>query len=82
MGRSSDIISGHQEYLFPCVNVYYDDPVVITRGKMGRVCDADGREYIDFFGGILTISVGHCNPEITDRVVACDGVQSVLMDVR
>jgi 4-aminobutyrate aminotransferase-like enzyme len=70
MGRSDDIISGHQEYLFPCVNVYYDDPVVITRGKMGKVYDAEGREYLDFFGGILTISVGHCNPEITDRVIA------------
>ncbi len=70
MGRYSDILDGHHEYLFPCVNVYYDDPVVVSRGRMGRVYDAEGREYIDFFGGILTISVGHCNPEITDRVIA------------
>jgi len=68
MGKSSDIVSGQREYLFPCVNTYYDDPVVVTRGRMGRVFDAEGREYIDFFGGILTISVGHCNPEINDRV--------------
>jgi 4-aminobutyrate aminotransferase-like enzyme len=69
MGRADEILSGQREYLFPCVNTYYDDPVVITRGRMGRVYDAAGREYLDFFGGILTISAGHCNPEITDRVV-------------
>jgi 4-aminobutyrate aminotransferase-like enzyme len=68
MGRSDDVISGQREYLFPCVNTYYDDAVVVARGRMGRVFDAEGREYIDFFGGILTISVGHCNPEINDRV--------------
>ncbi len=69
MARPDDILSGQREYLFPCVNTYYDDPVIITRGRMGRVFDAQGREYLDFFGGILTISAGHCNPEITDRVI-------------
>ena len=30
--------------------------------------DIDGREYLDFFGGILTVSIGHCNPEVTEAV--------------
>ena len=26
--------------------------------------DVDGREYLDFFGGILTLSVGHAHPKV------------------
>jgi 4-aminobutyrate aminotransferase len=33
-----------------------------------RVWDADGREYLDFFSGILTTAVGHCHPEVTARI--------------
>src|SRR5260370_21497486 len=29
-----------------------------------------GRLYIDFFGGILTVSVGHCNPKGTSKIKA------------
>ena len=29
--------------------------------------DADGNEYLDFFGGILTVSIGHCDPRVTGR---------------
>jgi 4-aminobutyrate aminotransferase len=31
------------------------------------VYDIDGKEYLDFFGGIVTISVGHCDDEITSK---------------
>jgi 4-aminobutyrate aminotransferase len=31
--------------------------------------DADGRDYLDFFGGILTVSVGHCHPRVTEAAV-------------
>jgi 4-aminobutyrate aminotransferase len=31
--------------------------------------DTEGREYLDFFGGILTIIAGHCNDKITDALV-------------
>ena len=30
--------------------------------------DAEGREYLDLFAGILTTSVGHCNPRVNDAV--------------
>jgi 4-aminobutyrate aminotransferase-like enzyme len=32
------------------------------------VRDAEGREYLDFFGGILTVSIGHCDPRVNDAV--------------
>src|SRR5271166_3147570 len=37
---------------------------------MQHVWDVEGRKYLDFFGGILTVSVGHCNPRITSKINA------------
>ena len=65
---SAAVKAGHREYLFPCVTPYYADPVVLVRGEGMKVWDADGREYLDFFSGILTTSVGHCHPEVVARV--------------
>ena len=58
----------HHEFLFPCVANFYEEPVVITKAQGSRVSDLDGREYIDFFGGILTVSLGHCQPEVADAI--------------
>jgi 4-aminobutyrate aminotransferase-like enzyme len=56
----------HAEYLFPAVTPYYgDDPLVVDRAKNQYVWDVEGRRYLDFFGGVLTVSVGHCNDEVT-----------------
>ncbi len=65
-GKQQEILAKHREYLFSCVANYYEEPLVVDRAKDSLVYDLDGREYLDFFGGIVTISVGHCN----DRVVA------------
>ncbi|MBI2073001.1 MAG: aspartate aminotransferase family protein [Gemmatimonadetes bacterium] len=65
---SAAVKAGHREYLFPCVTPYYADPVVVVRGLGLKVWDADGREYLDFFSGILTTAVGHCHPEVVERV--------------
>src|ERR1700741_2669550 len=35
---------------------------------MEHFCDIEGKKYLDFFGGILTISVGHCNPKVTSKI--------------
>lgn len=64
--KRREILAKHKEYLFSCVANYYEEPLVVDRAKDSLVYDVDGREYLDFFGGILTISVGHCN----DKVVA------------
>jgi 4-aminobutyrate aminotransferase len=60
-----DIVSKHRKYIFPSVANYYSSPMPLVRGEGKHVYDADGREYLDFFGGIVTISVGHCHPEVT-----------------
>ena len=65
---SAAVKAAHREYLFPCAAPYYADPVVMVRGEGMKVWDADGREYLDFFSGILTTAVGHCHPEVVERV--------------
>jgi 4-aminobutyrate aminotransferase-like enzyme len=63
-----EIIRKHKEFLFNCVTTYYKDPVVIDHAKGQYVCDANGRQYLDFLGGIVTISVGHSNPKVTGKI--------------
>ncbi|HWP22650.1 MAG TPA: aspartate aminotransferase family protein [Candidatus Binatia bacterium] len=65
-----EIIEKQKKYLFSCVSTYYDEPLVVDRAKDQYVYDADGREFLDFFGGILTISVGHCNDKVTQAIDA------------
>lgn len=63
-----EIILANQQYLFPSVFHYYREPLVIARAKDQFVWDADGNEYLDFFGGIVTVSVGHCNDTVNRKV--------------
>ncbi len=63
-----EIILANQDCLFPSVFHYYSEPLVITHAKDQFVWDADGNQYLDFFGGILTVSVGHCNEKVNRAV--------------
>ncbi len=65
---SHSVRAKQKEFLFPCVASYYEEPLVLTQGKGACVRDTDGREYLDFFGGILTLGLGHCHDEVVDRV--------------
>src|SRR5437867_4980012 len=59
----------HRRYLFPCVTTYYEQPLTLVRGEGLHVWDDAGRRYLDCFGGVLTVSVGHCHPEVTEAIV-------------
>ncbi len=63
-----EIILANKEFLFPSVFHYYKEPLVVARAKDQYVWDADGNQYLDFFGGIVTVSVGHCNDEVNAKV--------------
>jgi len=63
-GNSQCIRGKHKEFLFPSVINYYKDPLVLAEGKGRRVTDLDGNSYLDFFGGILTVSLGHAHPRV------------------
>ena len=64
------IRNAHRKYLFPAVKPYYDEPLVLTSGQGVWVQDAEGREFLDLFSGILTLSVGHCHPRVVERIKA------------
>lgn len=64
-----EIVAKHREFMLPSIGSHYSDPLPFVSGKGFRLTGADGREYLDFFGGIVTVSVGHCDEEITERTV-------------
>jgi 4-aminobutyrate aminotransferase len=65
-----EIIRKKQEYIFNCVSTLFKDPLVIDHAKGQYVWDLDGKQYLDFLGGIVTISVGHSNPKVTEKIKA------------
>ncbi len=65
-----EILLAHREHLFPCVFHYFREPLVISHARDQYVWDIDGNQYLDFFGGIVTISVGHANAEVNRKVHA------------
>ncbi len=58
----------HREYVMPATFHYYPESLVLQRGEGMYLTDADGVTYLDFFGGILTVSLGHCHPEVVSAV--------------
>jgi len=68
--RSEEVLRKHKEYLWPAITNYYQNPLVADRGQMQYLWDLEGRKYLDFFGGILTVSVGHAHPKITGKIKA------------
>jgi 4-aminobutyrate aminotransferase-like enzyme len=63
-----EILLAQSEHLFPCIFHYYQQPLVISHAKNQYVWDIDGNQYLDFFGGIVTVSVGHCNDDVNRRL--------------
>ncbi len=63
-----EVILASDQYLFPAVFHYYRERLVVERAKDQYVWDADGNQYLDFFGGIVTISVGHLNDRVREKV--------------
>ena len=68
--NSSEARAKQKQFLFPSVMTYYEEPLVLTDGKGRRVRDAEGREFLDFFGGILTISIGHADDRVRAAIKA------------
>jgi 4-aminobutyrate aminotransferase-like enzyme len=67
---SQEVVEKHKKYLFPAVITYYEQPLPIERASGMDVWDFDGKKYLDFFGGILTVSVGHSHPKVSAAVKA------------
>jgi 4-aminobutyrate aminotransferase len=60
----------HCQVLPSWLSLYYDEPIEIVSGSGRRVTDGEGREYLDFFAGILTNMLGYDVAEVRDAVEA------------
>ncbi len=60
----SDAVRKHKEFLFPAVANYYAEPIALSHGEGEYVWDDQGNKYLDCFGGVLTVSLGHANPRV------------------
>jgi 4-aminobutyrate aminotransferase-like enzyme len=65
-----EVILANKEFLFPAVFHFFKEPLVVARAKNQYVWDADGNQYLDFLGGIVTVSVGHCNDQVNAKLHA------------
>ncbi len=68
--RNAAVTERFKQHAFPSSATYYDEPLPLESGAGTRVRDFDGREYLDFFGGILTVGLGHAHPRVNAAVVA------------
>ena len=63
---NQELVQRAQSVLF---QNYRTQPVALVRGEGSWVFDADGKRYLDFIGGIATVSVGHANPRVRDALM-------------
>src|SRR5438034_11686265 len=68
MTTHAHLLDRHRAVLPRWLALYYDEPIELVSGKGCRVTDAQGREYLDFFGGILTTMTGHAIPEVVEAI--------------
>ncbi|UFQ19057.1 MULTISPECIES: aspartate aminotransferase family protein [Streptomyces] len=64
----TDLYDRHRAVMPEWLNLYYQQPIELTHGEGRYVWGADGRKYLDFFGGILTTMTAHALPEVTKAV--------------
>lgn len=50
------------------LNTYPEPKATFVRGKGALLFDSEGKEYLDFLGGIAVAGLGHANDEINDAI--------------
>jgi 4-aminobutyrate aminotransferase len=68
MEEHKSLLKRHRQVLPSWLALLYDEPISIVRGEGCTVWDAEGNEYLDFFGGILTTMSGHNVPEVVEAI--------------
>ena len=68
--QTEAVVNDYHQYIFPAITpLYGEHPLIVDRAKGNFLWDIEGNRYLDFFGGVLSISVGHCNEEVTERTI-------------
>src|SRR3954467_11842404 len=61
---AEEVLAKRKQFMNPGIFLYYKKPIMVVEGSMQYVWDENGRRYLDGFGGIVTVSVGHCHPHV------------------
>ncbi len=56
---AAELLERHRRVIPSWIALYYSEPIELVRGEGTRVWDSSGKEYLDFFGGIVTTISGH-----------------------
>src|SRR5437868_3394274 len=64
----AEVLALRRQYITPGLITYYQDPLLVVEGKMQYLWDETGKQYLDAFAGIVTVSVGHCHLHVVEKV--------------
>jgi 4-aminobutyrate aminotransferase len=62
-----EIVEKYRTFLYG-LTTYYKEPLPLVRGEGKWLYDASGKKYLDFFGGIVTVGLGHCEPRVVEAI--------------
>ena len=65
--EAKEIVEKYRSLLYG-LGTYYKEPLPFVKGEGKWLFDANGRKYLDFFGGIVTVSLGHCDKRVVDAI--------------
>src|SRR5919201_914293 len=63
-----EVLALRRQYLTPGLITYYREPLLVVEGHMQYLWDETGKQYLDGFAGIVSVSVGHCHPKVVAAV--------------
>ena len=64
------VLDKKKKFIMPCLGHFYADPPEFVRGQMQYLFDDAGKKYLDLYAGVSVINCGHCNPFITEKIIA------------
>lgn len=63
--KTQQVIGQHHQVI---MNTYGRYPLALAKGQGTKVWDVDGKEYLDFLGGIAVDTLGHCHPAVVKAI--------------
>ncbi|GAB2223625.1 hypothetical protein Droror1_Dr00017766 [Drosera rotundifolia] len=66
---ADEVLRKRKQFLGPSIFHYYQKPINIVEGKMQYLFDDSGRRYLDAIAGVVTVSCGHCHPDVLNAVI-------------
>ena len=64
LSPADEVLALRKHFVNPAIFTLYKKPIMVVEGRGQYVFDEKGRRYLDGFAGIVTISVGHCHPDV------------------